>query len=294
MNSKSATFMGMMAIISWAMLTFLGVSVAGVPPFQLLSICFLIGGVIGLLWAWWKGDFPTLRTISMRYYAFGCFGIFGYHFLFFTAIRLAPAAEVSLVNYSWPLLIVLFSGLLPNERLRFFHAVGALVAFLGTALLVSGGAQLSAEAWLGYFCGFLAALAWSSYSVVSRLLGSVPTSAVAIYCVFAAILSAICHLIFETTVWPETTFAYVALIALGLGPVGGAFFVWDIGMKWGNVQLLGTLAYIAPLASTCILIMAGIAEPTPVLLSAAVLITSGALLAAFANRLNFFRMSKGD
>ena len=236
------------------------------PPFQLSAISFALGAAIGL---------PSLirqrarlKGLPLRVWLLGVGGIFGYHFFYFTALANAPAAEASLVAYLWPLFIVLFSALLPGEKLRAGHMVGALIAFGGGAMLIAR-------------TGF-DALIWSGYSVASRAVGAVPSIIIAAYCAISALLALASHLLWETTVWPQTTQAWLALLALGLGPVGLAFYVWDIGVKRGNIQLLGVLAYAAPVLSTLVLVLAGLAPATPVLLGAAALIAFGALVAARA------------
>jgi drug/metabolite transporter (DMT)-like permease len=220
----------------------------------------------------------------MRVYILGTLGPFGYHALYFSALRLAPAAEAGLIAYLWPLLIVLFSGLLPGERLLKGHLIGAIVAFLGAALIISGGSTgFQAEYAPGYGLALLCALTWSSYSVLSRRAGDAPTATVAVFCLAAAALSLPLHLALETTVWPEGARGWLSLLLLGLGPVGLAFFVWDIGVKRGDIQLLGTASYAAPLLSTLVLVVAGVATPSVSLGVAALLITGGALIAARAS-----------
>lgn len=285
MTQFRATLIGFSAVLLWALLALFTVGTAPVPPLQLNAICFAIGGVIGLVWVSATGGWARLRAVPWTVYAFGTAGLFGYHFFYFSALRLAPAAEAGLIAYLWPLLIVLFSGLLPGERLRSGHIVGALVSFAGAALLLSrGSGGFSAEALPGYTFAVLCALTWSSYSVLSRRLGAMPTDTVAIYCVATAVLSALAHLVVETTTWPETGIGWVSVVALGLGPVGLAFYTWDVGVKRGNIQLLGTASYAAPLLSTFVLIAFGVAQASPVLILAAALITFGAFLAARAGR----------
>ena len=225
-----------------------------------------------------------LRKIRWTVYAFGTLGIFGYHALYFSALRLPPAAEAGLIAYLWPLLIVLFSGLLPGEQLRRGHMLGGVMGFAGAALIIlGGGANFSPENLHGFALAIACALTWSSYSVLSRRLGSVPTASVAVFCLASAALSLGLHLSFETTQWPATQLGWLSVLALGLGPVGAAFYVWDIGVKQGDIQLLGTSSYAAPLLSTVVLILAGVAEPSWSLGAAALLITGGALIAARAN-----------
>lgn len=284
MTKTQATWIGFGAVLLWALLALFTVGTAPVPPLQLNAMCFTIATMVGLIWVGRSGSFAQLAQISWKTYAFGTVGLFGYHLFYFSALRLAPAAEAGLIAYLWPLLIVLFSGLLPGETLRPGHILGGLIGFSGAALIIlrsSGG--FSAEALPGYGFAVLCALTWSGYSVLSRRLGDVPTNSVTVFCALTAILSAFAHLMFEETLWPTSAIGWGSIAALGLGPVGLAFFVWDVGVKRGNIQLLGVASYAAPLLSTCVLILFGIADPTPVLLLAALLITGGAALAARAS-----------
>jgi drug/metabolite transporter (DMT)-like permease len=286
MSRARATGIGFGAVLLWALLALLTVKSAPTPPLLLNAICFAIGGVLGLIWASVAGGLSQLTKVSRRVYAFGTIGLFGYHALYFTALRLAPAAEAGLIAYLWPLLIVLFSGLLPGENLRAGHILGALSGFAGAALII--GASLDAgfgtTALPGYLAALACALIWSGYSVLSRRLGHAPTQTVAVFCLASAVLSACLHLMLEKTVWPQGVTAWGATIALGVGPVGLAFYIWDIGVKRGDIQLLGVASYAAPLLSTLILVVAGVAAPSWILALSAVLITGGAAFAARAGR----------
>jgi len=284
MTSNRATLIGFVAVILWSFLALFTVGSAPMPPLLLNAVCFAIGGTLGLIWTAKSGGLGQLKHVPVWVFAFGTVGLFGYHALYFSALRLAPAAEAGLVAYLWPLLIVLFSGLLPGEQLKRAHIVGALVAFGGAALIVQGGGSgFQIEAVPGYALAFCCALFWSGYSVISRKLGDVPTSAVAVFCIATSALSYALHLTLETAAWPSTAIGWGSVIALGLGPVGLAFYVWDIGVKQGDIQLLGTSSYAAPLLSTLVLVLAGVASASWVLALAALLITAGALIAARAS-----------
>ena len=286
MTQQRATAFGFGAVLLWSLLAVLTVMTAPIPPFQLTAMSFAIGGFLGLVWIALSGELASLGRISWKIYLFGTAGLFGYHFFYFSALRLAPPAEAGLIAYLWPLLIVLFSGLLPGERLRRGHGLGAVVGFAGAGLLVAGGAGggFALDAPLGYALALLCALTWSGYSVMSRRLGSTPTSSISVFCLATAVLSAAAHMAFETPVWPRDPVTWLAVIGLGAGPVGLAFFIWDIGVKRGDIQLLGVASYAAPVLSTFILVAVGIAPLTWVLLISSVLITFGAWLAARASR----------
>ena len=286
MPSRPATLIGFGAIALWSLFALFTAASGTVPPFQLAAMTFAIGGAFGSAsWAARPGAIRALRQ-PLRVWALGVGGLFGYHALYFSALRLAPPAEAGLINYLWPLLIVLFSALLPGERLRPAQILGALLGFAGVVVLIGGRGALDARAdhWPGYLCAFAAAFVWAGYSVLSRRLSRVPTDAVAGFCLATAVLSALCHLAFETTAWPAAPTQWLAVLALGLGPVGAAFYLWDVGVKQGDIRLLGVASYAAPVLSTLILVAAGYAEPSGSLALACALIAAGALVATMTRQ----------
>jgi drug/metabolite transporter (DMT)-like permease len=282
LSRPAATLIGFTAILLWSFLALFTAASGTMPPFQLTAVTFGIGGLAGVaLW--------TLRPKAMKalrqpwpVWLLGVGGLFGYHFFYFTSLRNAPPVEAGLINYFWPLLIVLFSAMLPGERLRWHHIAGTLLALAGAALIVTGGQGFSfkAEYALGYGAALIGSLTWSSYSVLSRRYAVVPSDAITGFCLVTAVLAGLCHLALETTVWPADLWQWAAIVALGLGPVGLAFYVWDIGVKHGDIQVLGAASYAAPLLSTAILISSGYAAYSHNVLIACLLITAGAVLAA--------------
>ncbi|MCB1496190.1 MAG: EamA family transporter [Bauldia sp.] len=280
-SRRSATLIGFTAVLMWSLLAMLTAASGRVPPFQLTAMAFAISGLLGLVWIVATGRMGEL-VLPARAWLLGVGGLFGFHFFYFTALRAAPPVEASLVAYLWPLLIVVFSALLPGERLRWYHLAGALLGLVGTFVVVSGGRELSIDPRFlaGYAAALAAALTWSAYSVLSRRFATVRTGAVAGFCLATAALSAIAHLALEETAWPAGSGEWLAVVGLGLMPVGAAFYVWDHGVKHGDIQILGTSAYAAPLLSTLVLILAGYAVPDWSIAAAAVLITGGAMLAS--------------
>ncbi|MDM8529097.1 EamA family transporter [Anaerolineales bacterium HSG24] len=282
-NQLQPTLIGASTILIWSTLALFTALSGTVPPFQLTAMSFTIAFLIGVIFWLIRGE-GILRHLKQPkiVWLIGVGGLFGFHFFYFLALQNAPTVEASLISYLWPLLIVLFSAMLPGERLRWFHVVGAGMGFIGAALLVTKGQRFSFEvqySW-GYLAALMAALTWSSYSVLSRLFGSVPTDSVGGFCGVTAILAFGCHFLFEETVWPMAT-EWLAVLALGLGPVGLAFFTWDYGIKHGDIKLLGALAYFAPLLSTILLVLFGLTEASWLLSIACLLIVGGAMLAAW-------------
>lgn len=282
MTRRPSTLIGFTAILSWALLALFTAASGLVPPFQLTAMAFAIGGMVGAAsWFLRGGDRSVFRQ-PVAVWLLGVTSLFGYHFLYFTALRSAPAAEASLIAYLWPLLIVVFSGLLPGETLRTHHVLGALIGFLGAALIITNGGslQIKTDYVPGYLAAIVCALIWSAYSVLSRRFGHVPSDIVTGFCLATAILSALCHLALEETVWPADLLQWLAVLGLGLGPVGLAFFAWDHGVKYGDIQVLGASSYAAPLLSTLVLVVAGFQQANWIIATACALITAGAVLAA--------------
>jgi drug/metabolite transporter (DMT)-like permease len=278
---RTATLIGLTAILMWSLLAALTVATGKIPAFQLAAMTFAIGALVGSLsWIGRPNAVSAIRQPALVWLV-GVGGLFGYHALYFLALRFAPPAEAGLLNYLWPLLIVLFSSLLPGERLAPHHLIGAGLGLAGTVVLFAGNHTGFVAGQLpGLFAAFVAAFVWAAYSVASRKLKAVPTDAVAGFCLATALLALLMHVLLEVTVWPETAAQWLAIIALGVGPVGAAFYAWDIGMKRGDIRVLGAASYATPLLSTLFLILAGFAKASATIAVAAVLIAGGGLIAA--------------
>ncbi len=287
MDSRTATGLGFVAVLLWSLLATLTTLTRPVPPFQLAAMSFAIAGALGLLYIVLSGGrIGDLLRVPRGAWLLGFAGLFGYHFLYFLALRRAPPLEANLLNSLWPLLIVLLSAVIPaggvRQGLRWWHLAGALLGLTGTVLILAPGAQpgFHALAWVGYAAALGAAVTWALYSVASRRFAQVPSTAVAGYCLATAAAAALCHALFETTVWPSDALAWGAVAGLGLGPVGAAFYVWDHGVKHGDIRVLGAAAYATPLLSTLLLVGLGLSKAGPALWVACGLITGGAVLAA--------------
>ncbi|MGB8713160.1 MAG: EamA family transporter [Onishia taeanensis] len=272
-----ATAIGATTVLNWALLAALTQLAGPVPPFLLTALAFAVAFVCFVVWLTVRGESLTAAMrLPPAVWALGVGGLFGYHALYFVAQQNAPAANAGLISYLWPLLIVMFVALLPGERLKAVHVIGALLGFAGAALLIGGDVSGEGSV-LGYGAAIACAFLWSGYSVLSRAVRQVPTAAVGGFCLVTAVLAALGHLLFEPSRWPEGL-GWFGVLGLGLGPVGSAFFTWDRGVKHGDLRLLGLLSYFTPLLSTLVLIACGYAEPSGSLALAAGLITLGMLI----------------
>jgi drug/metabolite transporter (DMT)-like permease len=282
LNKSTATAIGFFAILTWSFLALLTTASGHVPPFELAAITFFIGSLTGAVtWPFRKGAITNLRQ-SWKVWATGTAGLCIYHCTYFFALQSAPPVEASLIAYLWPLLIVVFASFLPGEKIEIHHKLGIALGLLGAVLIITKGFTVGFASGLklGHFLAMACAFIWSAYSVASRRMGHVPTDVVAGFCFITAVVAAALHLALEPTTMPQTPLQWVAILGLGLFPLGIGFFAWDIGMKKGDIMVLGALSYAAPLLSTLIMLASGYAQWHWSIAAACLLISLGALVSA--------------
>lgn len=280
-TTNRATLIGIISVLLWALLALFTATAGAIPPFQLMALTFAVafaGGMVVLVLRGREGLAELRQPLAPWMTAF--LGLFGYHALYFYALQNAPVGEASIICYLWPLFIVLFSAMLPGERLKARHIGGAVLGFAGTALIIlaKDGAVGGNGSVLGYVAALGCAFVWSGYSVLNRRFQATPSGMLVGVCGAVAAAALLCHLAFEQSVSP-TGLQWAAVLALGLGPVGLAFLAWDHATKHGNISLLGTLSYMAPLISTALLVLTGAAPASLSLALAALLVIGGAVLA---------------
>jgi drug/metabolite transporter (DMT)-like permease len=283
MSRRSATLVGFSAILMWGLLALLSKLAGNVPPLQITSMAFLVGGLIGVAsWPFRKHAVTTLTSQAWQVWALNIGGLFGCHLLYFMAVQNAPIVEVSLVAYTWPLLIVVFSAFLPGETLRLHHLLGVAMGLAGAFLVITKGEgfSLADGLQLGHMIALPYAVLWAGFSVSIRRYGKIPSDIVAGFCLACALLAALFHFALEPTAWPIAPQQMLAIAGLGLLPMGAAFYAWDFGMKHGDTMILGAAAYAAPLLSTLALLAAGMATFHWSIGLACILITAGAIVAS--------------
>ena len=286
-HSGRATAIGFLAIGLWSTLALLTQFAGAIPPFQLLSLSFAIAFVVSAVLILRKGR-RGRQTLKQPWAAwvYSFIGIFAYHALYFFALSAAPAAQVSLINYLWPLLIVLLSALTTGSGFQPRQLLGVLIGFLGIALVIfpdKATSMADGKVLAGYWAAAACALVWSVYSVLNRRFREVPSDLIGGVCGLVAIAGAAIHVASEPTVWP-TGYQWMAISLLGIGPVGLAFFAWDHATKHGSVSLLGAISYITPLLSTLLLILFGFVPVSWNIIAAAIMIVMGSAVAALKFR----------
>ena len=265
------------AIFLWASLASLATLLSNVPPFLLTGVGLIIGALVSL---------PALRSgitqwkIPVKTLLIGVYGLFGYHFMLFLALQTAPAVEANLVNYLWPLLIVLLSPIFTKSlSLNFRYVLAAISGFAGAVLAItSGGSGFGfSSIEVGYFFALSAAVIWATYSLATTKVPRFPTPAIGLFALVSGVLAIGAHFLFEPAA-SISTGDWLLLLVLGVGPLGGAFYLWDAALKIGDPRRIGLLAFLTPLLSTALLVVVSGNSLSWQLLVATGLIVGGALL----------------
>ncbi len=286
-----ASLLALGAIALWGSLAPLGVALQSVPPFLLTGLGLLAGSAIGLglcLVQTIRGGAARAQALAalrlpLKTLSLGVYGLFGFHFLLFLALRYAPPVQANLVNYLWPLGMVLLAPVfLPGVHLRAVHVLAALMGFGGAALAILGGPAAQQGSALGGFAwGYLPALAsafvWASYSLLTQRVAPFATASIGVFGLLSALLSLLCHSLLENAVALDLH-AMLLIAGLGLGPLGGAFYLWDAALKRGDARQIGLLSFLTPLLSTLGLLWMRGEAVSPSIVLAAALIVGAALL----------------
>jgi len=260
------------AVLLWASLATLSSGLSHIPPLLMTGIGLLIGSFLALPLSRFR--ISKLR-VSPKLLGIGVYGLFGFHLALFAALQNAPAVQANLVNYLWPLLIVVLAPAFTGGKLKLKHVISALAGFVGAALAILSGAQLSGGLEIGYLYALVAAVIWATYSLLTKRFGAFPTSAIGVFAFASGLLAIAAHFLFEPSA-AITGSDWLMLLVMGLGPLGGAFYLWDYALKRGSARRVGLISFATPLLSTLFLLLATGQTPTPLLFVSAALIIGAA------------------
>lgn len=276
-----ATLVGVFAILTWATGGPIYTYISAVPPLQLIAMTFIqFILVMVVIWRWRGVAIRKKFAMPAKVWLTGILGPWGYTVCFFVSYDLIPPIHAALLLFSWPIMLLVGNAVLRGRSIRWWHAIGAAAGFAGATILVIGrseGGLGESGPFYGYIIALAGAFAFAAYSLGRSTWEDIPTDAAALFCFGGAGLSAILHLLFETTVMPDGT-AWIAILVLGLFNTAAALFAWDFSVKHGHVRVLVSLSYMIPLFTAFILIAIGQGTFTTAVATACVLIVGGAFI----------------
>lgn len=237
------------AVVSVVIWSTLAVSVTycqNVSPLFITGAALFIGGLIGLPWF-------RLWAMPRRLFVLGTFCMLAYHVIYFYALQLADPIGVSLLHYLWPVLIVVMAPLfVTNGRLTVRSVLAGMIGFIGAVISCNPDRSLGEGNWLGYGLAFISAILWAAYSLLAKQYPGVRSASVGLFCLVSGVA---CLLMYRAGAdWPSlTTSESLSILYMGLGPMGGAFYLWDYAMKKANHEQVAVLSYATPVLSTAFL-----------------------------------------
>jgi len=274
--------MGAIALFFWSTVALLIVMLGNIPLFEIQCVTFLTCFCIAIIKLMRTKNWQAVFKVPLFLWVISILCIYGHNSLFILSLKHAPPEKADLINYLWPIMVILGSSFLPTERLRWPHILGAFIAFSGVFLLLTDGHGLIAlelEYWLGYLFALLGAICWTTFTLVSRSHPNTPKEMVGLYCGFGAIFAIFAHTNFETFIMPDLSQAMILLL-MGVTSQGLAYFLWDYGVKQGHYQTLCVASYANPIVSIALLVVFGYAQMSIYLFTAALMVTIGALIAS--------------
>ena len=269
------------AVLLWASLATLGVTLGNIPPLLMTGLGLLIGSAISLPLSGFK---VSKLVVPWKALLIGVYGLLGYHLFLFAALQLAPAVQANLLNYLWPLLIVLLAPAFQKTKLRLRHGVAGVLGFTGAAFAIqsAGFEGFSSEYILGYVCAVAAAIVWATFSLMSSRLENLSSYSIGSFAFVSGLIAIGLHFAIEAPVNIDSP-DLLLLLVLGLGPLGGAFYLWDYALKNGNPQRAGLISFATPVLSTALLLATSGQAITFEVLIAAFLIILAAVIGRRVN-----------
>ncbi|MEG5263993.1 aromatic amino acid DMT transporter YddG [Pseudomonas sp. JDS28PS106] len=289
-NERSATLCGLAAIGLWSTSTALIRSVTQVfGPLGGTAILYSVGAVLLLIFL----GRPRIRKFSKVYLVVGTSLFVAYEVCLSLAVGYAAsstqAIEVVLVNYLWPSLTILLAIVMNGQRARWSIVPGTALALFGVLRAVSGeglsGEGVVANVISNPLCYGLAlscAFTFALYCNVTRRYAGGGNAVALFFVLTAGVLWT--KYAFSNEVLPEMTWGGGLEILAAGGAMAGGYALWNMGILRGNLTLLATASYSAPVLTSAFAALWLGAALTIQFWQGAFLVTVGSLVCWAATR----------
>lgn len=281
----NASLIALLSPLCWSTIPLIVYFERHIPALLLTSLCLFCFVIFEFFRQIISGSIYSLKSIPFYFHLNGILGIVGFHYFYFSALKMAPITPVFLIINLASVFIMLYGKLFLGNKITRQHVVGIVMAFLGVLLMSLSKMNLNgddyANPFLGYFFAFLAANCWAIFSVVSSKFKEVKTEATIYVCLWSAIICFVLFLLGGSLGVIVTKYDLFAICYLGLFPIGYAFYFWNYGMRFGDINLISILSYLNPVIAAILLVFFDLEEFSTSLVGALFLVIFGSALACF-------------
>lgn len=278
------TMVGFFAVLSWSIAAPIIVYASDVNSYLFIVVEEFTGFLIFL--AYWLhrriNPMALIRQAPVWYVPAGVFGISLHGVLWVVALQNAPPLEATLIIYTWPLMVVVFTALALRRPLRWVHGLGALLGLAGIVVLLSGGGAVFGGLVLvpGHFYAVGCALAWSLFSAASARYEGIDSSITGIILLCG---SALCLPLWIFSGAPGASWQSLAVVAVSAVATSLGYGLWSYGMQHGNAQLIGIASFMTPVLASLYLVILGQAAFSLSILLALILVMLGIAAARYGD-----------
>lgn len=243
-STAATAFKLSLAHIDFLLLVFYASSVS---LLMLGSLC-IATGQIKQLRAWRLKDYKQSAFL-------GALNPFLYYLLLFKAYELLPAQEAQVINFFWPIVLVILGAIFLQQKINFFSAIAIFISFIGVVIVATHGEILSLNFsnTLGVTLAFISTIIWATYWVVNQAQKSAPL--LRLFVNFAAGFIWLALLLYFTDrwAWPNSQ-AWIGAIYIGLFEMSLAFFCWFKALRLAkNVSIMSNLVFLTPFFSLLVI-----------------------------------------
>lgn len=254
-NSKKAYIYLGIGIILWASTPAVAkLLLRNLDNFQVLFFTSLIATITLFLICIFQNKLKIILNYKAKdYFTFiytGFFGIFLYYLLTFASLSLIPAQESSIVNYLWPIMVLILATLILKERMSIKKILAIIISFVGVWVVVSKGNlfNLNFSNSYGVLFAFLGAISYGLFSVLGKKQNYEKITSMFFYYLFSFILILIIAPFFTNIKFP-TLMEFMGLLWLGIFTSGIAYVLWFLALKYGETTKMSNLIYLTPFVS---------------------------------------------
>ena len=210
----------------------------------------------------------------------GFLGLFLYSAFFYYGLARMTSQEACILNYLWPLMIVLFSCPVLGEKLTRRKLLAVGMSFIGVVVVMAGGVDenFSADKIFGALSCVIAVACYGLFSVLNKKIRLNQKFAMMIIWATTAICAGVSGYLFER--WPLPSVGeFFGLLWLGILIDAVAYLTWALALeKTTNTARTANLAYLVPVLAIFISTFAFGEELSPAVLPALILIVGGILI----------------